>query len=145
MDILKIYLAGKMSGLTFNEMNEWRRELELKLRALADVSGCKVKVINPVKYYNFQEVKHQSEREVKDYDLKLVNSSDVIIVNLDGLQTSDGTKYELHDARKSNIPVIAFGNKRLYDNLHSWTQDNITRIEEDINDVVVYIKDFYMS
>ena len=60
------------------------------------------------------------------------------------LATSDGTKYELHDARKSHIPVIAFGEYKLYEELHSWTKDNITRVEKDMEGVVEYIKDFYM-
>lgn len=141
---LKIYLAGKMSGLTHSEMYNWRAYLKNKLVSTADHRGYKAYVVNPVDYYGFEEVKHQNEREVKDFDLSHVLSSDIIVVNLDGLSTSDGTKYELHDARKANIPVIAFGDYGLYESLHPWTKDNITRVEKDIEDVVKYIRDFYM-
>ena len=141
---LKIYLAGKMSGLTHSEMNNWRYVLKNKLVSTADHRGYKAYVVNPVDYYGFEEVKHQNEREVKDFDLSHVLSSDIIIVNLDGLSTSDGTKYELHDARKANIPVIAFGEYSLYEELHPWTKDNVTRVEKNMEDVVKYIRDFYM-
>ena len=141
---LKIYLCGKMGGLTHSEMYDWRAYLKNKLVSTADHRGYKAYVINPVDYYNFQEVKHQSEREVKDFDLSHVLSSDIVVVNLDGLSTSDGTKYELHDARKANIPVIAFGEYSLYEELHPWTKDNITRVEKNMEDVVKYIRDFYM-
>ena len=141
---LKIYLAGAMSGLTFEEMYKWRAYLKNKLVSIAGHRGYKACVVNPVDFYNFEEARYQSDREVKDYDLSHVLSSDIVIVNLDGLSTSDGTKYELHDARKANIPVIAFGDYKLYEDLHPWTKDNITRVEKNAEDVIEYIKDFYM-
>lgn len=145
MGRLKIYEAGKMSGLTFAQMNDWRVELKNKLLDSAEDVGYKLLIINPVDYYNFEEQRHQSEDEIKEYDLKHVVSSDVVIVNLNGLENSEGTKLELHDAKYHNkIPVIAFGNRKLYENLHPWHKSNITRVEENINDVVQYIKDFYM-
>lgn len=75
-----------------------------------------------------------------------VITSDVIVVNLEGLNSSDGTKIELHDAKYHNrIPVIAFGDRKLYDNLHPWVKENITRVEEKVEDVVRYIQEFYMK
>lgn len=134
-----------MSGLSFDEMNNWRLDLKLPLQLAAEISGYKLQVINPVDYYNFKEKRHQSEVEVMEYDLAHVITSDVIIVNLDGLSTSDGTKIELHDAKYHNkIPVIAFGDRKLYENLHPWIKENITRVEEKIEDVVRYIQEFYM-
>lgn len=146
MKILKIYEAGKMSGLSFEEMNIWRLELKVQLQLAAEVSGYKVQVINPVDYYNFEEKKYQSEEEVRDFDLNHVITSDVIVVNLEGLNSSDGTKIELHDAKYHNrIPVIAFGDRKLYDNLYPWVKENITRVEEKVEDVVRYIQEFYMK
>lgn len=142
---LKIYLAGKMSGLTYEKMNNWREDIKKHLFSIAENMDYNLLVINPVDFYNFQEKLYQSEEEVKDYDLAHVISSDIIIVNLEGLSTSDGTKIELHDAKYHNkIPVIAFGDKELYDKLHPWHKSNITRVEENMDDVVNYIKDFYM-
>ena len=148
MKELKIYIAGKMSGLTYEEMNGWREELKKKIIIQACSVGCenKVCVINPVDYYNFENCRHQSEAEIEDYDLAHVVTSSIIVVNLEGLSTSDGTKYEIHDANYHNrIPVIAFGDKELYEKLHPWIKRDITRVEENINDVVDYIRDFYMN
>lgn len=134
-----------MSGLSFDEMNNWRQELKIQLQLSAEISGYQIRVINPVDFYNFEEKKYQSEEEVRDYDLAHVISSDIIVVNLNGLNTSDGTKIELHDAKYHNrIPVIAFGCKELYEKLHPWIKGNITRVEENIEDVVRYIQEFYM-
>ena len=145
MKQLKIYEAGKMGGLTFSEMNNWRVELKNKLLNAAENADYKLLVINPVDFYNFKEKRFQSEEEVEDYDLAHVITSDIIIVNLDGLNTSDGSKIELHDGNFHNkIPVIAFGDAELYNNLHPWIKRDITRFEKNIDDVVEYIRDFYL-
>lgn len=142
---MKIYLAGKMSGLTYEEMNEWRKDLRNKLNEAASYHDKKVNVINPVLYYNFEEKRHQSEIEVEEFDLAHVISSDIIIVNLEGLKDSIGTIIELHDARYHHrIPIIAFGDKELYDNLHPWVKNDITRVETNMDDVISYIRDFYL-
>ena len=142
---LKIYEAGKMSDLSFNEMNLWRKELKVQLQFAADMSGYRIQVINPVEFYNFEEKKHQSEEEIEEDNLAHVISSNIIVVNLEGLKSSDGTKIELHEAKYHNkIPVIAFGDRYLYEELHPWVKRNITRVEKDISMAVKYIKDFYM-
>lgn len=145
--MIKIYLAGKMSGLTYKEMYQWREDIKKSILENADLVGLKnkVRVINPVDYYNFEKCRHQTESEIEDYDLAHVKSSDIIVVNLRGLDSSDGTKIELHDANYNNrIPVIAFGERQLYENLHPWVKRNITRVEKDENGVINYIRDFYM-
>lgn len=141
----KIYLAGKMNGLSFEEMNNWRNEVFQKLLSLSEMYNIKLNVVNPVLYYNFEEKRHQTEIEVEEFDLAHVISSDIVIVNLNGLKDSIGTIIELHDAHYHNkIPVIAFGDKELFNNLHPWVKNDITRVENNINDVVTYIRDFYM-
>lgn len=143
---MKIYLAGKMGGLSYDEMNEWRKETFHKLLKTAECYNKKVNVINPVLYYNFEEIRHQSEIEVEEYDLAHVISSDIIIVNLDGLSSSIGTIIELHDAHYHHkIPVIAFGDKKLYNELHPWIKNDITRVENNIDGVVTYVEDFYLN
>lgn len=142
---LKIYLAGKMSGLTFDGMNHWREKLKLELLRASGISGRQIKIINPVDFYNLEEARHQSELEVEEFNLSHVVSSDIIIVNLEGLNSSDGTKIELHDANyHKRIPVIAFGDLGLYDKLHPWVKMDITRVERNMEDTIKYIKDFYL-
>ena len=73
-----------------------------------------------------------------------VTTSDIIIVNLEGLSTSDGTKYELHDANyHKRIPVIAFGETVLYEGLHPWIKRDITRVEPDVESLIDYLEEFY--
>lgn len=145
MKELKIYLAGKMSGLSHSEMINWRIEISKRLQETVRFYGCNLDIINPVYYYNFEKQDYQSDKEVKEFDLKHVVTSDIVIVNLDGLNTSDGTKYEISQAaRNHSIPVIAFGDKKLYDELHPWIRDDITRVENDMDSIVNYVANFYM-
>ena len=144
---LKIYLAGAMMNCkNFDEMNKWRKLVTDKLLSEAQFATKVLEIINPVRYYNFEEKRHQSEVEVEEFDLAHVVSSDIVVANLEGLNNSVGTIIELHDAHYHNrIPVIAFGTKTLYDNLHPWVKNEITRIEKDIDGVVDYIRDFYLQ
>ena len=146
MRMLKIYLAGAMGKCkTLSEMNGWREKVKTELENSAELTNCIVNVINPVDYYNYFNNRHQTEEEVEEFDLNHVISSNIIVVNLEGLSSSDGTKIELHDANYHNrIPVIAFGDRELYENLHPWVKRNITRVEENIEKLVCYITDFYM-
>ena len=144
IELIKIYLAGKMGGLSFDEMNGWREKVSAKLTKEADLHGIKIRVVNPVQYYNFEYKKHQTEIEVEEFDLAHVISSDIVIVNLQGLNDSIGTIIELHNAHYHHkVPVIAFSKRELYDKLHPWVKNDITRVEDNIDDVIAYIRDFY--
>lgn len=139
MKELKIYLGGKMSGLTFSEMNKWRVVMKEQL-TIASSDICNVRVINPTDYYNFENIRHKSEEEVMDYDLDHVKSSDILIINLDKVQTSPGTIVEIHAAWELGIPVLAFGNS---DTLHPWIKRMIRRTDDTLEELVDYIKEFY--
>lgn len=142
---LKVYLAGAMSGLTFEEMNTWRIDVKKKLEHMADYQGRSINVINPVVYYNFVRPQHKNEREVMQYDLNHAKSSDLVVVNLKNLDTSIGTIIELYEAYTRNIPVLAFGDSTTYLNLHPWVKECITRLDTSANNLAYYIKNFYLS
>ena len=143
---LKVYLSGKMFGLNLEDMSHWRNEIEKNLTHRFESTGSNalLYIFNPVRYYNYESHEHQSEKEIKNYEIKHVTTSDIVVVNLEGLNTSDGSKYEIIMASQNNIPVIAFGDEKLYDDLHPWIKDDITRVEKDLNDVCNYIANFYM-
>lgn len=145
MKELLIYEAGKMSGLSFSNMNEWRVDLKGRLLKASDAKGLKIKVVNPVTYYNFEYQLHKSEREIMLFDLNLVKKSDIIVVNIEGLNSSIGTCIELYEAYTKNIPVLAFGSIDEYLSLHPWIKECITRIDWNKEELVEYIEDFYFT
>ena len=145
MKELTIYEAGKMSGLDLQQMLTWRIELTKELEDIAEMVGIKVNAVNPVNYFNFVQKRHQTESEIMKFDLSKVKQSDIVIVNMDGLNTSIGTCIELYEAYKREIPVLAFGSNELYEELHPWVQCCITRHDKTYKETVNYIKEFYMT
>lgn len=131
----KIYLAGKMSGLSFDEMNKWRKEATELLRYE------NVHIENPCYYYNFEmNPEDYTENEVKKFDLWLVKNCDIVLVNLDH-PDSIGTAIEVHEAYNNwNKPVIGFGTVQN----HPWIELCITKRCETLEDAVNHIKDFYL-
>lgn len=100
MESLKIYLAGKMGGLSMSAMNNWRHYLKKQILQLADVCDKNVNVINPVDYYNFENMAHQNEFEVMQFDINKVKQCDLIIAKASGLNTSIDTSIEIYEASK---------------------------------------------
>ena len=142
---LVIYEAGAMSGLTFVQMNTWREYFKTAITQVAENIGVKICVVNPVDFYNFEFKKHQNELEIMKFDLSKVKKSDLVVVNLEGLNTSIGTIIECYEAYKRDIPVLAFGSDEDYEKLHPWVQCCITRHDKNYRECINYISDFYMT
>lgn len=145
MKELVIYECGRMSGLTIQQMRAWRDCFKATITQVAENIGAKIKVCNPCDYYNFETIRHQSELEPMKFDLARVKESDLVVVNLEGLNISIGSIIECYEAWKNNIPVLAFGSKTDYENLHPWIKCCITRVDEDYRECINYISDFYMT
>jgi nucleoside 2-deoxyribosyltransferase len=130
---MKIYLAGAMSGLTYEEMNNWREEADIKLRRF------NIKSINPVSFYNSEiDPTTFTDRECMLFDLVAVKKSDLILVNLN--HNSIGTAIELYESYKSGIPVIGFNS---IENTHSWMKECCYKICDNLDNAVRYISDYY--
>lgn len=131
-----IYLAGKMSGLSIEEMSQWRNDFKFKLNCFTD----KFHIVSPTDYYSFEAKKHKTEREVMDYDLWIVKNSTIIVVNLDH-PNSLGTAIELYEAYKyCNIPVIGFGTTTN----HPWIEECVTVKFDTMDEVIDHVMEFYV-
>ena len=140
MNKFEIYLAGKMGGLTFEEMNGWREEITKIFNQYTD----RIKTHNPCHYYNFDlDPSTYTDHEVKRFDLWLVKKSNLVVVNLDQ-PNSIGTAIELHEAHDNwKIPVIGFGGKDK--EVHPWMQLSLNRWCDDMRDAVEHVVEFYLS
>ena len=92
MKEFKCYLAGGMSGLNIDEQTQWRSTCKEWL--LKQETNYNITVINPCDYFNLFEKRHQSEHEVKNYDLNHVRTSNLILVNFNAPK-SQGTSIEI--------------------------------------------------
>lgn len=132
---MKVYLCGAMSGLTFEQMNEWRVNAKHLFQRYAE----NIHTENPCNYYNFEmNPNTYTQKEIKDFDLWLVRNCNLILVNLD-YPDSIGTAIELETAQNNNIPVIGFGTTLN----HPWIELNITCKKNTLEEAIEYIMSFY--
>ena len=141
----QIYLVGGMSNFgkdNFDEGNMWRRYCTDELNKIQ--CDYNLKIINPNNYFNFIEEpkRYASEREIMEFDLHKVKTSDLIIINFNDMY-SLGSMAKLAIAYEKRIPVIGLDihNKIL----HPWQIEMCTRVFNNVNEMLDYVKDFYLT
>lgn len=141
MEAVKIYLSGAMSSLSFEEQSKWRHQV---INAIRYNYECDKKPVffNPVDYYNFEEVKHHTEREVMEFDLNALRNSDLVLVNYND-PTSLGTCAELAIAYEKKIPIVGIYND--CQELHPWLVEFTSRMCFSLKEAVEYIVEFYLN
>jgi len=140
----KIYLAGGMQDLSENEQRIWRRLVTERLLNQLYEKDYKVNliIIDPCEYYNFHNPSHDTDLEVMKFDIRHVKSSDLIIVNFNDPK-SIGTASELAIAYNLDIPIIGLNIHN--DELHPWLKCFCDKIFNDINKLIDYVIDFYLT
>lgn len=138
----KIYLAGPITGLTWSEATEWRKELTNRF---ADESNTnKYQCLSPLRGKEYlseeQNIKHSYEEHqlstakmINSRDMFDVRRSDLLIVNLkNAKKVSIGTVLEIGAAYILNKPIITVMEE---DNIHrhSMLNEQSTVIVSDID------------
>lgn len=145
MKRINIYTAGNMKSISKSEAMNWRLDVQYKLLKLLTDSDIDVRFYHPPLFYNYEDQNHRTEREVKEWEINHLKDSNIMIVNLENVNESVGTHYELATADASNqsggnyIYVIGFGNP---DQVHPWILESLFRIEPNIESAVRYIADY---
>jgi len=141
----QLYLCGGMGKFgkeNFNESNDWR----VYCKRLLENSECNfsVKTINPNDYFNFKEEtpKYQTQREIMELDFHKLVNSDLVIINYNDVY-SLGSMAELAIAYEKRIPVIGLNLDR--QELHPWQKEMTNRIFVDMNEMIDYVEDYYLS
>lgn len=139
MKEFKIYLCGGMSGLSMEEQNTWRETCkEWLLRQECDYD---IVVINPCDYFSFFDKRHQSEKEVMNYDLNHVRTSNLLLTNFN-VPNSIGSAIEMFLSKELHIPVIGIN---MGEEIHPWILECVDRMFNNEKDALEYIRDFYLS
>lgn len=141
MKDFKIYLAGGMGNLSWEEQTIWRELVEDLFNKNRDGYKYRLYIINPTDFYNFKDRCHDSELEIMKYDLRHVKSSDLILVNYNDSK-SIGTAQELAVAYDRDIPIIGICQNR--DELHPWLVCVVDKMFGSVEKAVQYIIDFYL-
>ena len=141
MENVRIYLSVAMGSLSFEEQSKWRQQI---IDAITYNYDCEKKPVffNPVNYYNFEEVRYKSQREVMNFDLNGLRHSDLVVVNFND-PSSLGTCAELAIAYDMKIPII--GINKDGNVLHPWLECFCDRMCQSIKEAVEYIVQFYLN
>lgn len=141
MEIVRIYLSGAMGSVSFEEQSKWRQNI---IDAITYNYDCEKKAIffNPVNYYNFEEVRYKTQKEVMHFDLNALRNSNLIIVNFNDPE-SLGTCAELAIAYDRQIPIIGINKDSKV--LHPWLECFCDRMCESIKEAVEHVVAFYLN
>lgn len=141
-----IYLCGGMGKFgkeNFNESNEWRLYCKRKLENCPSEHKVRAITINPNDYFNFlEDTTYNSQKEVMEFDLYKVRNSDLLIVNFNDMY-SLGSMSEMAIAYDRRIPIIGLNTNN--QELHPWQHEMCNRIFNDIDKMLAYIKNFYLT
>lgn len=141
MEKVRIYLSGGMGALSFEEQSKWRQQVMDAIKFNYDCEK-KVSFFNPVHYYNFEDVRYKTQREVMQFDLNALRNSDLVIVNFND-PSSLGTCAELAIAYDMKKPIIGINkdNKEL----HPWLECFCDRMCQSVKEAVEYVVEFYLN
>ena len=142
METCKIYLSGGMGNLSFEQQTKWRKAVMDEIRYGDYDCQKKPLFFNPVDYYNFEEERHKTEREVMEFDLHNLRNSDLVIVNFND-EKSLGTAMELILAKELHIPVVGINTDKKQ--LHPWLTECCGRMCESLREAVDYTIEFYLN
>jgi len=119
----KVYLAGPIGGLTFEEASGWRERLKVFLR------GTQIEVFSPLRgkeYLKGTVIRVEepytytmsTDKAIVTRDRTDVLTADLVICNLLGAKSvSIGTMFELAWANQARVPVVLVMEKQ--GNLHN--------------------------
>jgi nucleoside 2-deoxyribosyltransferase len=141
VETVKIYWSGGMGALSYEEQSKWRQQV---MDAIKYNYECEKKALffNPVNYYNFEEVRYKTQREVMNFDLNGLRHSDLVIVNFND-PSSLGTCAELAIAYDMKIPIVGINKDK--NELHPWLECFCDRMCESIKEAVEYVVDFHLN
>jgi nucleoside 2-deoxyribosyltransferase len=135
--MLNIYLAGSMTSYYSENKPDLAENWRLKVSD--SFYNKDVKVFNPC--INYPINKTYDAKGVVYQNLHYLNHSDIMILNLDRLEESQGTLFEIFNFFMNRKPVIAFGSNPIYNQPH--VHESITIKFDTLDEVIKYIKNMY--
>lgn len=139
----RIYLCGKCTGLSFEEMNGWRKKFTYLIESNS-IDFIAPKIFNPCNAFGQEwyekELSFSEKLKIKDFDLTAIRSSNLVVVNCKNIESSVGSVYEIAVAKELKIPIIGFN---ISEKLHDWIKTSLDWECEDLIDAVDYIQRNY--
>lgn len=135
---LTIFLSGAVKNQE-DEGKGWRKSAIEKIKTTADWADQIVEIVDPTDYFSYSEKRHMHDKQVMDYYFWRIENSDIVLVNLNDSEGSCGTCMELAHAADHRIPIIGFGESKVY----NWTIPLLQAHFPNITEAIDYLRDFY--
>ena len=141
----KIYTVGKMKDISYTKQMEWRLKIANLIKSKTEK---RISFVHPPLFYNYEQKDYKSEREIKEWELNQVKQCDILIVNLDGINDSIGSHFEISAAETINtmsdkhIYIIGIGQSK--EQLNPWIELSLFRQEHDFENAARYIADYLL-
>jgi len=136
----KIFTSGKMSGISHLEQMEWRRELEEIIRLKTDK---KIIFVHPPLFFDYD---FPDQRAAKEWEIRQIMESDIVVFNLSNIRDSIGTHMEMgviHAVNRlagKHISTIGIGEP---DTDHPWIESGVfykaSTVEDAADFIVTYL------
>lgn len=131
-----------MKNLSLADQLNYRQYIEDSILESMDICKDKVYIFNPVKYFNYYEELHSSEKQILRFEINALKKSDLVIVNFNDVY-SLGTMSEIAIAYDHQIPIIGY-NKDNGNELHAWQTEMADVIFDNIELLIDYVKNYYL-
>lgn len=131
---IHIYLSGAITGIPFEEANEWRDKITDSLRELGEPN---IHIFNPAIHFTELQVQTgiATNKDIMLTELNKLRKSDYVIYNCH-YPGSLGSMAELAIAYERNIPILAFNNSD--QELHPWIKEMCTRVFNTEEEMIHY-------
>lgn len=144
MKTYKIFTAGKMGGLGYNEQMNWRKEIEKLITSISDKA---ISFIHPPLYYQYKENDIENDVEAKTWEINQLKDSDIVIVDLSTIADSIGTHIELGIVDTINstsnrfIYIVGIGKPNIN---HPWISQILFHREDTLEEAADYISSYLL-
>lgn len=139
MKAYKIFTAGKMGGLDYEQQMSWRTEVE---NLITSASDKPITFVHPPMYYQYKENDSDNDIESKIWETNQLKDSDIVVVDLSTIADSIGTHMELGIIEAINstsnkfIYVVGIGKPNIN---HPWISQCVFHREDTIKEAADYI------
>ena len=139
MKTYKIFTAGKMGELPYDQQLAWRWEIEDMIR---EATLASVVFVHPPMFYQYNKKDPENDIESMNWEINQLIDSDIVIVDLRTISGSIGTHMELgviaavNKVLPKNIYVVGFGKPDIE---NPWIENGVFHSEETAADAVDYI------
>lgn len=146
-DDFYIFLSGKMTGLSNDEMNSWRREFADKICDGWIGSAKTPVVVNPCDKFRmlWDEPLWKEHKEYVRSELRDAKGCDLLLLAISKNQDSIGSACELATAYANGKPVVLYNPHRIpHEDIHPFVWEMSDACFEDMEELVNYIGEVYL-